>query len=41
MIGLNAELLKNYVEWIGAKRMRAVGLTAPATSKHIGQKNGR
>ncbi len=29
MIGLNAELLKNYVEWIGAKRMRAVGLTAP------------
>lgn len=29
MIGLNAELLKNYVEWIGAKRMRAVNLTCP------------
>jgi ribonucleoside-diphosphate reductase beta chain len=29
MIGLNAQLLKEYVEWIGAKRMRAVGLTAP------------
>ena len=29
MIGLNTELLKSYVEWIGAKRMRAVGLTAP------------
>ena len=29
MIGLNAELLKQYVEWIAAKRMRAVGLTAP------------
>ena len=29
MIGLNSELLKQYVEWIGAKRMRAVGLTPP------------
>ena len=29
MIGLNAQLLKEYIEWIGAKRMRAVGLTAP------------
>lgn len=29
MIGLNAQLLKEYVEWIGAKRMRAVGLTPP------------
>ena len=29
MIGLNAELLKQYVDWIAAKRMRAVGLTAP------------
>ena len=29
MIGLNGELLKQYVMWIGAKRMRAVGLTAP------------
>ena len=33
MIGLNAELLKNYVEWIGAKRMRAVGLTATYVTK--------
>ena len=31
MIGLNAELLKNYIEWIGCKRMRAVGLTCPYT----------
>ena len=31
MIGLNSELLKNYVEWIGAKRMRAVGLNCPYT----------
>lgn len=29
MIGLNGDLLKQYVMWIGAKRMRAVGLTAP------------
>ena len=29
MIGLNETILKDYVEWIGAKRMRAVGLTAP------------
>jgi len=26
IIGLNAELLKNYIEWIAAKRMQAVGL---------------
>jgi len=32
MIGLNAQLLKDYVEWIAAKRMRAVGLTAPYTT---------
>ena len=33
MIGLNAELLKQYVEWIAAKRMRSVGFTVPyATS---------
>jgi ribonucleoside-diphosphate reductase beta chain len=25
MIGLNARLLKEYIEWIGAKRMRSVG----------------
>ena len=29
MIGLNSQLLKDYVEWIAAKRMRAVGLTTP------------
>ena len=31
MIGLNTELLRNYVEWIGCKRMKAVGLTCPYT----------
>ena len=29
MIGLNAAMLKSYAEWIGTKRMRAVGLTSP------------
>jgi ribonucleoside-diphosphate reductase beta chain len=29
MIGLNAELLCNYVEWIGCKRMKAVGHHCP------------
>ena len=29
MIGLNAELLKQYVEWIGTKRIRAIGLESP------------
>ena len=29
MIGLNAELLKQYVEWIGTKRLRAIGLESP------------
>jgi ribonucleoside-diphosphate reductase beta chain len=29
MIGLNAQLLKDYVEWIAAKRMRSVGITPP------------
>lgn len=32
MIGLNAELLKQYVDWIAARRMRAVGLTVPYTT---------
>lgn len=32
MIGLNAALLKQYVEWIAVKRMRAVGLSAPFNS---------
>ena len=29
MIGLNAPILKNYIEWITTKRMRDVGLTSP------------
>ena len=29
MIGLNAQLLKDYVEWIANKRMTAVGLPSP------------
>ena len=29
MIGLNESILKDYVEWVGSKRMRAVGLTSP------------
>lgn len=29
MIGLNAELLKQYVEWIGTRRMSALGLKSP------------
>ena len=31
MIGLNENILKQYVEWIGCKRMRAVGLQCPYT----------
>jgi len=31
MIGLNAKLLSDYVEWIGCKRMRAIGLQCPYT----------
>ena len=31
MIGLNENILKQYVEWIGCKRMRAIGLTCPYT----------
>ncbi len=29
MIGLNETILKQYIEWIGCKRMRAVGLACP------------
>ena len=29
MIGLNARLLHDYIEWIGAKRMKTLGYTAP------------
>jgi len=31
MIGLNAKLLCDYIEWIGCKRMRAIGLPGPYT----------
>ena len=31
MIGLNETILKQYIEWIGSKRMRAVGLVSPYT----------
>jgi ribonucleoside-diphosphate reductase beta chain len=31
MIGLNAELLNNYIEWIACKRMTALGLKCPYT----------
>jgi len=29
MIGLNKNLLNDYVEWIGTKRMRAIGINSP------------
>ena len=35
MIGLNEKLLSDYVDWIGAKRMRGVGLTCPYTAERI------
>ena len=31
MIGLNEAILKEYIEWIGCKRMRALGLPCPYT----------
>ena len=31
MIGLNEAILNNYIEWIGCKRMRALGLPCPYT----------
>jgi len=31
MIGLNETILKQYIEWIGCKRMRAIGLPCPYT----------
>ncbi len=36
MIGLNAELLKDYVRWIGAKRFKSAGYTTPY---HVQQAN--
>ena len=32
MIGLNAELLHNYIEWIACKRMTALGIKCPYTT---------
>jgi len=32
MIGLNAELLHNYIEWIACKRMTALGMKCPYTT---------
>ena len=29
MIGLNEQILSQYIEWIGARRMRAIGLVSP------------
>jgi len=36
MIGLNRNLLNDYVEWIGTKRMRALGIASPY---HVQQAN--
>jgi ribonucleoside-diphosphate reductase beta chain len=36
MIGLNANLLKDYIQWIGAKRMKTIGLSVPY---HVHQAN--
>lgn len=36
MIGLNEAILHNYIEWIGCKRMRALGLPCPY---HVPQMN--
>ena len=35
MIGLNEKLLSDYVEWIGAKRMRAIRLPCPYTVSQL------
>ena len=35
MIGLNEKLLSDYIEWIGAKRMRAVRLPCPYTVSQL------
>ena len=35
MIGLNEKLLADYIEWIGAKRMRAVRLPCPYTVSQL------
>ncbi len=35
MIGLNEKILADYIEWIGCKRMRAIGLPCPYTVPKI------
>ena len=35
MIGLNEKLLGDYIEWIGTKRMRAIGLVSPYTVSKV------
>jgi ribonucleoside-diphosphate reductase beta chain len=35
MIGLNEKLLSDYIEWIGAKRMRAIKLPCPYTVSQL------
>ena len=35
MIGLNGNILKEYIEWIGCKRMRVIGLPCPYTVPKI------
>ncbi len=35
MIGLNSNILKEYIEWVGCKRMRAIGLPCPYTVPKI------
>lgn len=34
MIGLNVQLLSEYIEWIAARRMQNVGLESPYTIKN-------
>lgn len=36
VIGLNADILKQYVRWIGSKRMAAIGIKCPYS---VGQNN--
>lgn len=36
IIGLNADILKQYIQWIGSKRMGAIGIKCPYT---VGKSN--
>ena len=40
MIGLNTQLLSDYIEWICCKRMTAVGLKCPYTTSQAIPANG-